>query len=197
MTETRTQKPDYADRWISNPLQYHYGTIPCSLLILLTWCEWPESNRHDRSREILSLLCLPISPHSQLNWRTSRDSNPDEQFWRLSCCHYIRDTSLAEAKRFELLDPFEPSVFKTGAINRTLPHFHNLAPRVRIERTTSSLTAKRNYLCAIGELIGCGGRIRTCDLQLMRLAGTARLPYSAIIGAPQETRTLTPFDNRT
>ena len=25
-------------------------------------------------------------------WRTSRDSNPDEQFWRLSCCHYIRDT---------------------------------------------------------------------------------------------------------
>ena len=31
-------------------------------------------------------------------------------------------------------------------------------------------------------LIGCGGRIRTSDLQLMRLAGTARLPYSAILG---------------
>ena len=28
MTETRTQMPDYADRRISNPLQYHYGTIP-------------------------------------------------------------------------------------------------------------------------------------------------------------------------
>ena len=27
-----------------------------------------------------------------IRWRTSRDSNPDEQFWRLSCCHYIRDT---------------------------------------------------------------------------------------------------------
>ena len=32
--------------------------------------------------------------------------------------------NLAEAVRFELTDPFEPSVFKTGAINRTLPHFH-------------------------------------------------------------------------
>ena len=29
-------------------------------------------------------------------------------------------------------------------------------------------------------VFGCGGRIRTCDLQLMRLAGTTRLPYSAI-----------------
>ena len=29
--------------------------------------------------------------------------------------------------------------------------------------------------------IGCRGRIRTTDLQLMRLAGTAVLPYSAII----------------
>ena len=29
-------------------------------------------------------------------------------------------------------------------------------------------------------LIGCGGRIRTCDLKLMRLPGTARLPYSAV-----------------
>ena len=102
MTETRTQKPAFTDRRISNPLQYHYGTIPCVLLILLNWCEWPESNRHDRSREILSLLCLPISPHSHFfgvppgtrtptdsfgdcnaaitlgihNWRSRRDSNP-------------------------------------------------------------------------------------------------------------------------
>ncbi len=64
-----------------------------------------------------------------------------------------------------------------------------MAPRVRIERTTSSLTAKRNYLCAIGELIGCRGRIRTCDLQLMRLARTTGLLYSAIIGAVDGTRT--------
>ena len=27
-TETRTQKPAFTDRRISNPLQYHYGTAP-------------------------------------------------------------------------------------------------------------------------------------------------------------------------
>ena len=31
------------------------------------------------------------------------------------------------------------------------------------------------------ESVGCRGRIRTSDLQLMRLAGTTGLPYSAII----------------
>ena len=36
---------------------------------------------------------------------------------------------LVEAVRFELTDPFEPSVFKTGAINRTLPHFLIWCPR--------------------------------------------------------------------
>ena len=36
---------------------------------------------------------------------------------------------LVEAVRFELTDPFEPSVFKTGAINQTLPHFLNWYPR--------------------------------------------------------------------
>ena len=40
---------------------------------------------------------------------------------------------LVEAVRFELTDPFEPSVFKTGAINQTLPHFHNLVPRAGVE----------------------------------------------------------------
>ena len=29
-----------------------------------SWCDWPESNRHALLREILSLLCLPISPQS-------------------------------------------------------------------------------------------------------------------------------------
>ena len=61
---------------------------------------------------------------------------------------------LAEVVGFEPTDPFEPSVFKTAALSHAQPYFHYLAPRVRIERTTSSLTAKRNYLCAIGELIG-------------------------------------------
>ena len=45
---------------------------------------------------------------------------------------------LVEAVRFELTDPFEPSVFKTGAINRTLPHFHNLVPKVGLEPTRFS-----------------------------------------------------------
>jgi hypothetical protein len=31
-TETRTQKPAFTDRWISNPLQYHYGTAPKPLI---------------------------------------------------------------------------------------------------------------------------------------------------------------------
>jgi hypothetical protein len=33
---------------------------------------------------------------------------------------------LVEVVRFELTDPFEPTVFKTVAINRTLPHFRTL-----------------------------------------------------------------------
>ena len=43
---------------------------------------------------------LPLH-HTRIIWRTSRDSNPDEQFWRLSCCHYIRDTLLAEKTGLE------------------------------------------------------------------------------------------------
>jgi hypothetical protein len=35
MTETRTQKPAFTDRRISNPLQYHYGTIPSNSIITL------------------------------------------------------------------------------------------------------------------------------------------------------------------
>ena len=31
-TEIRTQKPAFTDRWISNPLQYHYGTAPLKYL---------------------------------------------------------------------------------------------------------------------------------------------------------------------
>ena len=59
-TETRTQKPAFTDRWISNPLQYHYGTTP----------------KFGRNGEIRT--------HGPLS---------------------------------------EPSVFKTGAINQTLPPF--------------------------------------------------------------------------
>ena len=40
---------------------------PCSIQLSyerIIWCEWPESNWHNLRRQILSLLCLPISPHS-------------------------------------------------------------------------------------------------------------------------------------
>ena len=68
------------------------------------------------------------------SWLPSRNSNPDEQFWRLSCCHYIRDTLLlAETVRFELTVPYDTTVFKTVAINRTLPHFLYLVPQRRLE----------------------------------------------------------------
>lgn len=33
--------------------------------IKFSWCDWPESNRHGKSRQILSLLRLPITPQSQ------------------------------------------------------------------------------------------------------------------------------------
>jgi len=32
---------------------------------------------------------------------------------------------MAETVRFELTDPFGSSLFKSGAINRALPRFHN------------------------------------------------------------------------
>ena len=33
-----------------------------------SWCDWPESNRHALQRQILSLLCIPISPQSQCSF---------------------------------------------------------------------------------------------------------------------------------
>ena len=127
-----------------------YNFFWCHIIFLYAWCARMESNHHPRFRR-------PV-------------------YYPL----YYGHIKLAEVVGFEPTDPFEPSVFKTAALSHAQPYFHILAPRVRIERTTSSLTAKRNYLCAIGELIGCRGWIRTTDLQLMRLAGTAVLPYSAI-----------------
>ncbi len=49
-----------------------------------------NSNRF-RSPSVFKTVPGPAQITSH-DWRTSRDSNPDEQFWRLSCCHYIRDT---------------------------------------------------------------------------------------------------------
>ena len=40
---------------------------------------------------------------------------------------------LAGPERFELTVPFDTTVFKTVAINRTLPHFHYLVENTGIE----------------------------------------------------------------
>jgi hypothetical protein len=46
----------------------------------------------------------------------------------------VSTSILAEAVRFELTEPFGSSVFKTGAINRALPHFrYNLEHRAGFE----------------------------------------------------------------
>ena len=59
--------------------------------------------------------------------------------------------------RFELTEHFCSSVFKTGAINRTLPHFHEklseqlcLAPSLIVKRTAYNK-----------EYLGGSGRIQT------------------------------------
>ena len=43
-----------------------YRQTECFVCQLFCWCPEPDSNRHTRRREILSLLCLPISPSGQL-----------------------------------------------------------------------------------------------------------------------------------
>lgn len=36
-------------------------------------------------------------------WHPARDSNPDQQFWRLTCCHYTSEIHLVLSRRIELL----------------------------------------------------------------------------------------------
>ena len=45
-------------------------------------------------------------------WHPARDSNPDQQFWRLVCCHYTSEIHLAEGTGFEPVIP----ISKTGAL---------------------------------------------------------------------------------
>ena len=78
-----------------------------------------------------------------------------------------RPINLAEAVRFELTDPFEPAVFKTAAISRTLPRFLNLVEYPGIEP----------------------GMSKTADLQ----STASPLMLLLHIGAQGETRTLNPF----
>ena len=48
-------------------------------------------------------------------------------------CSYTKSFKMAEAVRFELTEHFYSTVFKTVAINRTLPHFHFLAGVIGFE----------------------------------------------------------------
>jgi len=61
--EIRTHGAYYYARQVSNLLPS--ATRPHLLNI---WCDWPESNRHAFGRQILSLLCLPIPPQSQIHF---------------------------------------------------------------------------------------------------------------------------------
>ena len=58
-----------------------------------------------------------------LFWRPTRDSNPDEWFWRPLCCHYISETLLAEAVRFELTEVLLPRRVSNPVPSATRPRF--------------------------------------------------------------------------
>ena len=56
---------------------------PCSIQLSyerIVWCEWPESNWHGLRRQILSLLCLPISPHSHFWWALLESNQPPADY---------------------------------------------------------------------------------------------------------------------
>ena len=85
----------------------------------------------DRNRTCIKLVCnqrpnrSATHPH---NWRRVWESNPltVSLRWQISnLLHYhpAQSPNLAEAVRFELTEHFCSSVFKTGAISQTLPHF--------------------------------------------------------------------------
>ena len=55
---------------------------------------------------------------------------------------------MAEAVRFELTEHFYSSVFKTGAINQTLPHFHKLGGDSWIRANDLLRMKQLHYHCA-------------------------------------------------
>ncbi len=56
---------------------------------------------------------------------------------------------LVEAVRFELTGPFEPSVFKTGAINQTLPRFRKMVGTKGIEPNRQPLYILRQEIYSL------------------------------------------------
>ena len=90
-------------------------------------------------REILSLLCLPISPHSQLFGVPPGTRTPTNGFGDRYAAITLGIHILAEVVGFEPTDPFEPSVFKTAALSHAQPYFLNLVAEDGFEPPTSRL----------------------------------------------------------
>ena len=64
---------------------------------------------------------------------------------------------MAEAVRFELTEHFYSSVFKTGAINQTLPHFHKLGGDGWIRANDLLRMKQLHYHCATSPLVPDSG----------------------------------------
>ena len=94
---------------------------------------------------IFNPLLYQLELSGQIMWHPDRDSNPDQQFWRLRCCHYtieilfggdrgnriLLDILLARENRSPLLPPnmvsvvgFEPTTLwsQTRCANQTALH---------------------------------------------------------------------------
>ena len=86
-----------------------------------------------------------------------------------------------EAVRFELTDPFEPTVFKTVAISRTLPRF-------RKKENHSVDQPVGHCPVAVAVLYGAGKEARTPDIHVGNVV-LYQLSYARNIGAPRQNRT--------
>ena len=89
----------------------------------------------------LATCCLNHSANHP--WHSVTESNRRLWIWNPRPCHWTNAAHLAEEVRFELTAPFDTTVFKTAALNRsaTLP---KLVPSVRLERTTYRLQGGRS-----------------------------------------------------
>ena len=84
----------------------------------------------------LASRCLNLSANHP--WHSVTESNRRLWIWNPRPCHWTNAAHLAEEVRFELTAPFDTTVFKTAALNRsaTLP---KLVPDERIELPTFRL----------------------------------------------------------
>lgn len=115
--------------------------------------DWTRTSDSLRMKEVHWPLCY-IS-----RWRPARDLNPDQRFWRPTCCHYTSETFLEHRVRFELT--------VLGICN---PLHWAALPPVHIK------------------LFGSKGRDRTYDQQINSLLHY-RCATLELYGGPWESRT--------